>query len=38
MRKIPLKKVYAKPHRGMIKLNKRILTAYKKAASAGKNS
>jgi hypothetical protein len=38
MRKIPLKKVYAKPHRGMIKLNKRILTGYEKAASAGKNS
>jgi|SRR5579883_381761 hypothetical protein len=38
MRKTPLKKIYAKPHRGMITLDKRILTAYEKAASIDKSS
>jgi len=38
-RKIPLKKVHVpKHHRSMIKLDKRILTAYEKAASFDKNS
>ncbi|MGC2422596.1 MAG: phospholipase D-like domain-containing protein [Candidatus Acidiferrales bacterium] len=38
-RKVPLNKVHVpKHHRSMIKLDKRILTAYEKAASIDKNS